>query len=236
MKIIDSTEKSIDLAKMVLRESVDANEVVSQVLKNVKENGDKAVCGYTRDFDSIDTGSSPRTMTGLELRDYCKNFAIPSLTKAQISAIEKAVANVSWCAGKSVPQGWNEIAPDGQRVGEIFTAFERVACYVPQGSFPLVSTVIHTAAIANACGVKEIVMVTSPSENELNSAVAYAALLSGVTEIVFAGGAQGIAAVAFGTETIKKVDFICGPGNRYVAEAKRQLFGTVGIDMVAGPS
>ena len=236
MKTLDSSKQDIDLPALLKRDSVDVTSKVAQVLADVRKNGDQAVCEYTRKFDNVDFGETPRLMKRDELENYCRDAALPALNKAQIMAIETAVANVSWCAEKSIPKSWSEIAPAGQRVGETFTPFDRVACYVPQGSFPLVSTAIHTAAIANACGVNEIVMVTSPSAGELNPAVAYAAMLSGVTEIVFVGGAQGIASVAYGTETIKRVDFICGPGNQYVAEAKRQLFGTVGIDMVAGPS
>lgn len=236
MQVLDSTKQKIDLPALLVRESKDVTSLVAEILENVRTNGDSAVCEYSRKFDSVDTGQVPRKMERSELESYCRDVAVSALTKEQTSAIETAVANVSWCATKSIPQNWDDTAPDGQRVGEVFTAFDRVACYVPQGSFPLVSTAIHTAAIANTCGVKEIVMVTSPSNEDLNPAVAYAAMLSGVTEIIFAGGAQGIAAVACGTESIKRVDFICGPGNMYVAQAKRQLFGTVGIDMVAGPS
>lgn len=236
MQILDTTREAIDLALLLERENIDVSTTVSKILENVRANGDEAVCEYSRKFDSVDTGDAPRIMNRKELEQYCRNTALEMLSTEQIAAIEVAVANVSWCASKSIPQSWTDIARDGQLVGETFNVFDRVACYIPQGSFPLVSTAIHTAAIANTCGVKEIVMVTSPSNNDLNAAVAYAAMLSGVTEIVFAGGAQGIAAVAYGTETIERVDFICGPGNMYVAQAKRQLFGFVGIDMVAGPS
>jgi histidinol dehydrogenase len=236
MQVIDIRDKKFDVASTVARELSNVSDVVTNVLNDIQENGDKAIVQYTKKFDGIDTGSIPRVMSRDELETYCRDIAVGNLTDNQKKAIETAVANVSWVASKSAPKSWREQAPDGQIVGETFTPYERIACYVPQGSFPLVSTAIHTAAIANTCGVKEIVMVTSPSNDELNPAVAYAAMLSGVTEIVFVGGAQGIAAVAFGTETIKRVDFICGPGNQYVAEAKRQLFGRVGIDMVAGPS
>ncbi len=235
MRIIDNTQDT-DLVQLVRRDTTDASTTVADVLKDVRERGDAAVCDFTRKFDSVDYGTTPKVGTLSQLEKYCEEVAVHQLTYKQKGAIESAVANVSWCAEKSTPRSWSDTAPDGQRVGEVFTPFDRVACYVPQGSFPLVSTVIHTAAIAKAVGVKEIVMVTSPSNEALNPAVAYAALKSGVTEIVYVGGAQGIASVAYGTQTIKKVDFICGPGNQYVAEAKRQLFGSVGIDMVAGPS
>ncbi|HMS24719.1 MAG TPA: histidinol dehydrogenase [Acidimicrobiia bacterium] len=238
MQIINSTTQIIDLPELLRRDEKDAAALmakVAAVLQDVRLRGDAAVCDFTRAFDSIDTGT-PRIMSRVELEEYCKQTARPALTDDQIEAIELAVANISWFASQSMPSSWSAIAPDGQIVGEVFRPFDRVACYVPQGSFPLVSTAIHTAALARVAGVSEIVMVTSPSDRPLNPAVVYAAMLSGITEIIFAGGAQGIAAVAYGTETINRVDFICGPGNQYVAEAKRQLFGTVGIDMVAGPS
>ncbi len=238
MQIIDSTTQTIDLAELLRRDEQDTAVLitkVAEVLRDVRERGDAAVCDFTRKFDSLET-ETPRIMTRTELEEYCAQTVRPALTDEQVQAIELAVANVSWFASQSMPTSWSAYAPGGQVVGEVFRPFNRVACYVPQGSFPLVSTAIHTAALAQVAGVSEIVMVTSPSDQPLNPAVAYAALLSGITEIVFAGGAQGIAAVGYGTQTIKRVDFICGPGNQYVAEAKRQLFGTVGIDMVAGPS
>ncbi|HQZ14844.1 MAG TPA: histidinol dehydrogenase [Acidimicrobiia bacterium] len=236
MKILDTTKSALDLPSLLERTSSDTGLLVSEIISQVRQYGDRALVEYSAKFDGIVDGEKPRVMNRSELETYCKNVASKTLTDSQKAAIDKAIENVSWCATKSAPKNWTDTGPDGQIVGERFTAFNRVACYVPQGSFPLVSTAIHTAAIANTAGVNEIVMVTSPSENDLNPAVAYAALNSGVTEIVFVGGAQGIAAVALGTETIEKVDFICGPGNQYVAEAKRALFGTVGIDMVAGPS
>jgi len=236
MKILDASKNEVDLPKLLIRSSPDTTSTVSEIIDEVRKYGDRALNEYTLKFDGIDNGEKPKIMSRAELASYCKNVAVAKLSDKQIEAIDKAVINVSWCASKSIPKDWSDAGPDGQVVGERFTPFERVACYVPQGSFPLVSTAIHTAAIAKTAGVKDIVMVTSPSEEDLNPAVAYAALQSGVTEIVFVGGAQGIAAVALGTESIARVDFICGPGNQYVAEAKRALFGSVGIDMVAGPS
>lgn len=211
-------------------------DAVSEIIQSVKDNGDDALCDYSRKFDGVDTGDTVKITTRAELERYVKETAESKLTDNQKLAIKTAVENVQFCAQKSTPKSWNDIAPQGHRVGEVFTPFERVACYVPQGSFPLVSTAIHTGAIAAAVGVEEIVMITSPSNKDLNVAVAYAAYEAGFTEIIYAGGAQGIAALAYGTNKIKRADFICGPGNQYVAEAKRQVFGDVGIDMVAGPS
>ena len=215
--------------------ALDVRDMVAEIIARVRSEGDEAICEFSRRFDNVDMGSIPRVMGRDELEAYVDKTK-PELTDRQIEAIDTALENVAFTAQRSQPQSWRDTAPTGHTIGEEFIALNRVACYVPQGSFPLVSTAIHTAAIAKASGVSEIVMVTSPSNGELTIAVAYAAFVSGVTEIVFAGGAQGIAAVAYGTETIKRVDFICGPGNSYVAEAKRQVFGDVGIDMVAGPS
>lgn len=237
MKIIkDQSNESVVNTLLLRNGGQDVRDIVSEIISNVRERGDEALVEYARKFDDVDTGSVVRVTKRDELERYVNEIAEEGLTDNQKLAISTAVANVSFCAKKSKPNSWKDIAPQGQLVGETFNPFSRVACYVPQGSFPLVSTVIHTAAIAKECGVKDIVMITSPSNDELNIAVAYAAYLSGVTEIVYAGGAQGIAALAYGTESIVRADFICGPGNQYVAEAKRQVFGDVGIDMVAGPS
>ena len=235
MQILKTSEREVDLVSLLTRGKADVFQIVQRIIGDVRENGNKAIVDFTRELDGVET-SAPVIMFRDELESYCNQIAKQKLTKEEIEAIENAVSNVSWFAKKSIPVDWEDIGLDGQLVGEKFTPFKRVACYVPQGSFPLVSTAIHTAAIANTVGVEEIVMVTSPSQNDLNPAVAWAAYKSGVSEIVFVGGAQGIAGVALGTESIRKVDFICGPGNQYVAEAKRQLFGEVGIDMVAGPS
>lgn len=236
MKRIHDTPVNEVVATLTQREiTADVRERVRDIILNVRSRGDAALCDYSRQFDDVDMGSSPRVMVRAELQEYV-NGNLAMLTQLQREAIDVAIQNVTFCAKRSQPRSWKEEGPQGQIVGEKFSAFARVACYVPQGSFPLVSTAIHTAAIARACGVSEIVMITSPSNDDLNIAVAYAAYQSGVTEIVFAGGAQGIAALAYGTQSIARADFICGPGNQYVAEAKRQVFGDVGIDMVAGPS
>lgn len=211
-------------------------DAVTEIISSIRDSGDSALCEYSRKFDGVDSGIQPKVVTKSELESYVDEIAESMLTDKQKLAIETAVANVQFCAQKSQPKSWSDIAPQGHTVGETFTPYDRVACYVPQGSFPLVSTAIHTGAIASAVGVREIAMITSPSDDDLNPAVAYAAYKSGFTEIVYAGGAQGIAALAYGTQTISRADFICGPGNQYVAEAKRQCYGDVGIDMVAGPS
>lgn len=235
MKIIENTENSEVIRQLVrAQSSEDISSRVEEIISIVKNEGDKAICELTARFDGIET-SKPQIMYRGELGQYV-NENIGLLSEQQIKAIDVAIENVTFTASRSMPKSWRDTAPGGHTIGEQFTAFNRVACYVPQGSFPLVSTAIHTAAIAKSAGVKEIAMITSPKEEQLNIAVAYAAYNSGVTEIVFVGGAQGIAALAYGTQTINRADFICGPGNSYVATAKRQVYGDVGIDMVAGPS
>ncbi len=235
MKIIEK-QNTNEIFEVLTRSSSSSvvDETVSEILQNVRNKGDKALCDYTLKFDSIEI-SSPQIMDREELGEYVQRTK-SQLRKIEVEAIDVAIENVTFVASESMPRSWKKSAAQGQVVGENFYPFNRVACYVPQGSFPLVSTAIHTAAIAKAVGVKEIVMITSPKEQELNPAVAYAAYASGVTEVVFVGGAQGIAALAYGTQTIKRADFICGPGNSFVATAKKLLCGTVGIDMVAGPS
>ena len=159
------------------------------------------------------------------------------MTPAQKKAIAQALRNIKYFAKLTLPKSWKETVRPGVVQGERFTPMARVACYVPGGTAPLVSTSIHTVAIAKAAGVKEIVAITPPMKNgKINPATLYALKRAGATEIYKLGGAYAIGALAYGTETIRKADKIVGPGNAYVAAAKKIVYGRVAIDMVAGPS
>lgn len=208
-------------------------ENVKSIIADVKNNGDSAIIRYSKLYDGVDLAIANVTWSRERLEKYVATLEISDELK---KAVEVARKNIEFFTTNSMPREWSATAPSGQIVGARFQPIDSVACYVPGGSFPLASTVLHTCLVAKTAGVKRITMVTPPSINGLDPMIAYCAFISGVDRIVFAGGAQGIAAVAYGTKTIKKVDFVCGPGNRYVSLAKKLVFGDVGIDMIAGPS
>jgi len=159
---------------------------------------------------------------------------IDSITK---DSIETAIINVTEFAKKQLPKNWSFSPRHGVTLGEKFEPLDRIGAYVPGGTAPLVSTVIHTIAIAKAAGVKEIVAVTPPGKDAIIiPELLYAMKEAGATEIYRLGGVYGIGALAYGTETIKKVGKIVGPGNAYVTAAKKYVYGDVAIDMIAGPS
>ena len=133
MKILDTTKSALDLPSLLERTSSDTGLLVSEIISQVRQYGDRALVEYSAKFDGIVDGEKPRVMNRSELETYCKNVASKTLTDSQKAAIDKAIENVSWCATKSAPKNWTDTGPDGQIVGERFTAFNRVACYVPQG-------------------------------------------------------------------------------------------------------
>ena len=154
-----------------------------------------------------------------------------------VSETLEAIENVTLFHERSVPENWDIINNHGAKVGEKYYPIDRVGIYVPGGNVPLISTVIMTVTIAKVAKVKQIAVVTPPSaEGKIAPQMLAALALLGVEEIYKVGGAQAIAALAYGTETIAPVDKIYGPGNAYVNEAKRQVYGTVGIDLLPGPS
>jgi histidinol dehydrogenase len=199
---------------------------VREILQGVRERGDVALLEYTKRFG----GPSLRAGELLETR----NPSIPAKTARLIAAARR---NVHAFARKSLRKDWKMKNAQGGWTGERFTPFERVGIYVPGGTAPLVSTAIMTVTLAAAAGVKEIV-VTTPCDMDgrINDALLHALRSSGATEIYKIGGAQAIAALALGTQTIRGVQKIAGPGNAYVVEAKRQVFGEVSIDLLPGPS
>jgi histidinol dehydrogenase len=204
-------------------------ERVRGVIAAVQERGDDALLEFTERFDSV--------------KLVVAQLAVTEPTPAVDAELRKAVAtaqvNVAAFAKRALPKDWQMRNAQGGRVGEKFDPLQRVGVYIPGGTAPLVSTAIMTVAIAKVAGCREIVACTPPNEdakNLINLSLLYALRKAGATEIYRVGGAQAIAAMALGTQTIRRVQKIFGPGNAYVTTAKRLLFGHVGVDLLAGPS
>ncbi|MBE2283481.1 MAG: histidinol dehydrogenase [Prosthecobacter sp.] len=207
-------------------------EVVSGVIKAVRERGDAAVLELTEKFDGAKLAAGEMRVPQAEI-----DAAWANADATLRSALEASHRNVTAFARRSLREGWRGKNEQGAEVGEVYHPFERVGCYVPGGTAPLVSTVLMTVAIASAAGVPEIVVCTPcGSDGSVNPGLLAALKVAGATEVYKIGGSQAIAALAYGTETIRPVVKIFGPGNSYVVEAKRQAFGAVSIDLLPGPS
>jgi histidinol dehydrogenase len=205
---------------------------VAGILEDVRKRGDAALLDYTRRFDGVEAGS----VAGLEFTRGEMQRALATLPAAQRSALEQAAARVRAYHEKQLAQSWSYTDDDGTRLGQQVTALDRVGLYVPGGKAAYPSSVLMNALPAKVAGVREIVMVVPTPGGGKTPLVLAAAALAGVDRAFAIGGAQAIAALAYGTQTVPQVDKIVGPGNAYVAAAKRRVFGVVGIDMVAGPS
>jgi len=205
-------------------------DIVSAILDNVKNEGDEAVKRYTAAFDcpSAEYYEVPRRVIEQAVEECDAEF---------ISSLKKAAENIRSYHEKQKQNSWMETRENGVMMGQRIRGMTRVGVYVPGGTAPLFSSVLMNAIPARVAGVKEIIMATPPMKNgKANRNILAAAAVAGVDRVFLAGGAQAIAALAFGTELIPQVDKIVGPGNVYVATAKRMVFGTVDIDMIAGPS
>ncbi len=211
-------------------DSVDA--VVAGILNGVKAEGDAAVLRYTNEFDKTNANS----MVDLEIKKPELNAALDALPANQNTALRKAAERVRNYHEKQIMQSWSYTEADGTLLGQQVTALDRVGLYVPGGKAAYPSSVLMNAIPAKVAGVGELIMVVPTPNGEKNALVLAAAAISGVDRVFCIGGAQAIGALAYGTQTIPQVDKITGPGNAYVAAAKRRVFGVVGIDMVAGPS
>ena len=207
-------------------------KTVAEILANVRTLGDAAVLDYTRRFDHLDA----RAMIELELPKDQLKAAFDGLPAEQRSALEQAAARVTSYHERQKLDSWEYTEADGTRLGQKITALDRVGLYVPGGKAAYPSSVLMNALPAKVAGVRKLIMVVPTPRGEKNALVLAAAHLCGVDSVFTIGGAQAVAALAYGTQTIPQVDKIVGPGNAYVASAKRRVFGTVGIDMVAGPS
>lgn len=208
----------------------DVAEAVTEILRNVKENGDLALREYTLRFD----GSSPES---LEVGSEEIQMALEEVTPDFLAVLQRAADNIRAFHLPQKREGYRIERPDGVILGVRITPIEKVGLYVPGGTAPYPSTVLMDAIPAKIAGCTELVMVTPPQKNgRVASSILAAAQIAGVDRIYKVGGAQAIAALAYGTETVPKVDKIVGPGNAYVAAAKKQVYGTVSIDAEAGPS
>ena len=208
----------------------DVSGVVADIVADVRQRGDAAVMDYTSRFDRLDVSG------GLRLDPSLIEAARDACPPDQIAALETAAGRIRAFHERQLPDGIAFTDSDGVRLGARWTPISAAGIYVPGGTAAYPSSVLMNAIPAAVAGVSRVVMAVPTPDGETNPLVLAAAHLAGVTEIYRIGGAQAVAALAFGTDTIAPVDKITGPGNAFVAEAKRQVFGTVGIDMIAGPS
>jgi histidinol dehydrogenase len=237
MKIARHTDKnfSAQLRELTANASLFDAEIESRtqaILHDVFVRGDDAVLDFTEKFDGAKLTTEQLAVTQAEL--FNASLAADESLRA---AVAEAEANIAGFAKKSLRKGWQSKNSHGASVGEKFDPFQRVGVYIPGGTAPLVSTALMTITLAKVASCKEIV-VTTPcgKDGSINPAILFAARAAGATEIYRVGGAQAIAALAYGTKTIRRVQKIFGPGNAYVSMAKRLLVGRVAIDLLAGPS
>ena len=211
--------------------SVDVNQTVTAIINDVRARGDVAVAELTAKFDRLDV--TPQTLAISKAEIEAAMFTV---SEDDLAALKVAAKRIEDFHGRQVPQGESHVDAQGVETGYRWTAVQSVGLYVPGGKAAYPSSVLMNAIPARAAGVKRIVMVVPTPDGILHPLVLAAAHVAGIDEIYRIGGAQAVAALAYGTDTIKPVDKIVGPGNAYVAAAKRQVFGIVGIDMIAGPS
>lgn len=209
----------------------DVGDAAKAILDDVAARGDAALIDYTRRFDRFDP-----TVTGLAIADAEVDAAVARVPAETRAALELAAGRIEAFHARQLPEGFHLIDGDGVRLGLRWTAMDAVGLYVPGGKAAYPSSVLMNAIPARVAGVGRRVMVVPTPDGVLNDLVLAAARVAGLTELWRVGGAQAIGALAYGTESIRPVDKIVGPGNAYVAAAKRQVFGRVGIDSIAGPS
>jgi len=207
-------------------------ETVKDILKQVKTKGDAAVLDYSRRFDRIEAD----TLAELEISLDRAQLALESIPKEQRAALQAAADRVRNYHEHQKQESWTYTEADGTVLGQQVTPLDRAGLYVPGGKAAYPSSVLMNAIPAKVAGVEELIMVVPTPDGVVNELVLAAAAIAGVDRIFAIGGAQAVAALAYGTETVPQVDKIVGPGNIYVATAKGMVFGSVGIDMIAGPS
>lgn len=230
MKIQNLNE--IDRSTLFLRRLEDSGveEIVRQIIADVAKTGDRALIDYAKKFDRA-------TLSSLEVTQAELDDALLSIPAELISAMQTAAENIRAFHSMQLREGFRLERPNGVYMGQKVTPIEKVGLYIPGGTASYPSTVFMNAIPAKLAGCSLVVMVSPPNESgNIAAPILAAAKLAGVDRVFKAGGAQAIAALAYGTETVPKVDKIVGPGNAFVAEAKRQVFGRVAIDMIAGPS
>jgi len=210
----------------------DVAKIVADILADVKQRGDAAVIEYTNRFDRMDLA----TASEFELEQSQLQQALEAIEPEQREALELAAARIRKYAEHQKMESWSFTEEDGTILGQSVNALDRAGLYVPGGKAAYPSSVLMNAIPAKVAGVPELIMVVPTPDGETNDLVLAAAAVSGVDRVFTIGGAQAVAALAYGTETVPKVDTITGPGNSFVATAKRMVYGVVGIDMIAGPS
>lgn len=237
IKRLDSKQADFDsqLDQLLAWEAVSdekVNNIVNEILERVRSEGDAAVVEYTNRFDN----TSAQQMSDLEMSKERLQSALDNLPADQRKALEIAAERVRSYHERQKVDSWEYTEADGTMLGQKVTPMDKVGLYVPGGKAAYPSSVLMNAMPAKVAGVAEIIMVVPTPGGEVNELVLAAACLSGVDRVFCVGGAQAVAALAYGTETVPQVDKIVGPGNIFVATAKRAVFGAVGIDMIAGPS
>lgn len=237
MRIVELTKDTMqnvleDLLKRSPNSYGEFEGRVAEIIQNVKSNRDQAVFDYTKRFDGADIGPENIRVTEEEIRE-----AYEQVDKSLVEVIRKALVNIRSYHEKQRQYSWFDSKPDGTMLGQKVTALSKVGVYVPGGKAVYPSSVLMNIVPAKAAGVEKIIMTTPPGKDgKVNPSTLVAAHEAGADEIYKTGGAQAIAALAFGTESIPRVDKIVGPGNIYVALAKKAVYGHVSIDSVAGPS
>lgn len=237
MRIVELTKDTMqnvleDLLKRSPNSYGEFEGRVAEIIQNVKNNRDQAVFDYTKRFDGADIGPKNIRVTEEEIRE-----AYEQVDKSLVEVIRKALVNIRSYHEKQRQYSWFDSKPDGTMLGQKVTALSKVGVYVPGGKAVYPSSVLMNIVPAKAAGVEKIIMTTPPGKDgKVNPSTLVAAHEAGADEVYKTGGAQAIAALAFGTESIPRVDKIVGPGNIYVALAKKAVYGHVSIDSVAGPS
>lgn len=229
IKIYNRNEISIDEILERSEQTIDVEGIVQDIIKNVKENGDKALVEYCKKFDGARDDVIEVTAEEIEA-------AFSEVDEELLNILREAKENITAFHSKQVRNSFIINEKDGVIIGQKVLPIEKVGLYVPGGTASYPSSVLMNCVPAKIAGCKEIVMVTPAKEGKVKPVILAAAKIAGVDRVFKIGGAQAVAALAYGTESVPKVDKIVGPGNAFVAEAKKQVFGMVDIDMIAGPS
>ncbi|MDE7218782.1 MAG: histidinol dehydrogenase [Oscillospiraceae bacterium] len=230
IKILDASQVSLSEILERRPDKRDISGIVAGIMEDVRQNGDGALLRYAREFDKAE-------LDALEVPQAQMDQALADMEPELRAVLEEAAENIRAFHRRQVQNGFTISEKPGVVLGQKVTPIEKVGVYIPGGTAPLPSTVLMDCIPAKIAGCPEIVMVSPPTCNgDIHPAILAAARIAGVDRVFRCGGAQAVAALAYGTETVPKVDKIVGPGNPFVQEAKRQVFGQVGIDMIAGPS
>lgn len=228
----DFSDRLKQLTFIEASQDSEIDRVAAEIIDDVRQRGDRALLEYSRRFDRL----SVTSVSELEIPSEVLNRALADLDAGTRGALEKAAERVARFHERQKAISWQFLDDEGSTLGQQVQPLDRVGIYVPGGKASYPSSVLMNAIPAKVAGVSEVVMVVPTPDGEKNALVLAAAALAGVDRVFTIGGAQAIAALAYGTESVPSVDKIVGPGNAYVAAAKRRVFGTVGIDMIAGPS